>query len=368
MIHSGRSYRLPLLCLFLLLDLLIPQIFSPAIDWAPMWTGARLGWTDPSSLYDFALVGQLQQPIVGNVGDHPFIYPPTALLMLMPFSVLPFWVSFAVFLILSCLLFLWAASQMKECDLGLVLTAPPVFLAVLVGQSTPLIAGLVIIALSFMNRNEGRAGALLAVAAVIKPTLLLLAPFAMLAGGNYRALKTAAAAGICLVALSLFMFGIDPWLAWFDALPRFQQLFIHHEVLVRAAASPFALGMRLGVATPWIMVACAGLALPFVWIAFARSEDVALRSAALMGGALLITPYAMNYEVAVLAPALMTLRTPRLRDTAAPALYAVSLFATASVVGLIAVTARFAFPFLAPLARYSVSKESRKQLGIDIPA
>jgi hypothetical protein len=40
-----------------------------------------------------------------------------------------------------------------------------------------------------------------------------------------------------------------------------------------------------------------------VWNVFRRSDDPALQLVAIIGGALLCAPYAMNYELALLAPA-----------------------------------------------------------------
>jgi hypothetical protein len=39
------------------------------------------------------------------------------------------------------------------------------------------------------------------------------------------------------------------------------------------------------------------------WRAFGKAEDSVRQAIALLGGALLVTPYAMNYELALLAPA-----------------------------------------------------------------
>ena len=62
-----------------------------------------------------------------------------------------------------------------------------------------------------------------------------------------------------------------------------------------------------------------------VWIVFRRTEDPARRLAALFGGGLFITPYAMHYDAALLAPAAALMLTHRAaawrldRGAAAPA-------------------------------------------------
>lgn len=64
----------------------------------------------------------------------------------------------------------------------------------------------------------------------------------------------------------------------------------------------------------------------------------------LMGGALLLTPYAMNYELAVFAPFLLALPTNSVRNVLICAVWATSLFFNAGVIGLIVAYAAVAIP------------------------
>jgi hypothetical protein len=57
------------------------------------------------------------------------------------------------------------------------------------------------------------------------------------------------------------------------------------------------------------LIAAVPAALIGVWLSF-RSDDVPRRVLALLGGALLISPYAMDYEVALLVPAVLAMEKP----------------------------------------------------------
>ncbi|MCY7340068.1 MAG: DUF2029 domain-containing protein, partial [Sphingomonas bacterium] len=331
---------LPLmLFLFGLLDLLLVLIFRGGSDWGPLWAGVQIALTDPARLYDFEAVTRLQEPFFGPLGTRPFVYPPSALLWLMPFVWLPLAPAMIAFVGLSGLL-LWRASRGIGASAAVML-APPVVLAALVGQTSFLVGGLALAGLVRLRKDAIGAGILLGLAATIKPTLLILAPFALLAGGHYRALMAAGLSGLAVILVSILGFGLDPWLAWLEAIPRFQALFMAEEALVRTAVTPFALAVRFGFASPLVLVLCGGVALIAVMLVFRRCEDVAVRSVALLGGALIAAPYAMNYELALLAPAVMTLPLHRWRDAIVPALFALSLFATASAAGLALVYALF---------------------------
>ncbi len=79
--------------------------FQPlGADFAPVWTAAA----HLSSAYDIAAITQAQ-PDFTNLGQRPFAYPPTALLLFAPLGLLPFWFSYAAFTLVGLCLFVWSA-------------------------------------------------------------------------------------------------------------------------------------------------------------------------------------------------------------------------------------------------------------------
>lgn len=331
---------------FLMLDALLIGIFAAGSDWAPLWTAGRLAWDDPSRLYDFDLIERMQGAVVAQVDFHPYIYPPSALLLIAPVALLPFWVSL-VLVAAASLTWLALTSRKAGSDPWLVMLAPPVVIAAIVGQTSLLVIALVVLALSMLEKQELKAGALLAVAALIKPTLLVLAPIGLVAGRHWRALGAAAITGAAGVAVSMLLFGLQPWLDWLEAIPRFQQLFAGYPPLVRNAVSPYAAAVRLGLESQLIVWAGAILATVLAWLGFSRPSSPATRSALIMGGALLLTPYAMNYELAVFAPALLALPREQMRNVILVALWGFSLLVTAGTIGLLVAYLAVAAPLVA---------------------
>jgi hypothetical protein len=319
---------------FLLLDLKVISQLTVGSDWAPLWSAGRLAWEAQSRIYDFGLIAKLQHVAVGGVDFHPFIYPPSALLLIAPIASLPFWPSLAL-VAGGSLIWLAATSRRIGADSVLLLLAPPVFMAAIVGQASLFVIGMVVLACCLLDKQEGAAGALLALAALIKPTLLVMAPLALVAGRHWQALGSATLVGFAGLAATILLFGMETWFDWLHAIPVFQQMFDDYPPLVRNAVTPYALAARLGFASWAIVVACGIIAAILAWKGFARRIDPASRSVLLMGGGLLLTPYAMNYELAALAPAILAMARERLRDFSLVALWAASLFANLSFLGLL---------------------------------
>ena len=359
----SRTLNALLLFLFGLMNIILVVVFVEGGDWAPLWAAGRLAWSDPASIYDFGAITEAQRSILGETVLRPFVYPPSALLFIAPFAWVPFYASLIAFITVTGAAFVREGRKLAA-QWGL-LAVPPVFLAAIVGQTSFLVAALALAALSRIRSHPELAGILFGLAAAIKPTLFVLAPFALAAGGHWRTIVYAGVAGTTAVALSALLFGIRPWVAWFEALPRFQELFLANETLVRTSISPYAQAFRFGLESPLIIAACGAIALAGAVFTFRETEDVAARSVALFGGALLMTPYAMNYELALLAPAVMAIPVARARDVVLPLLFGASLIAIASVAGLILVMAWFAIRTFGP--RLSADN-ALMQRRIDVPA
>jgi hypothetical protein len=285
--------------------------FQPlGVDFLPPWTAGRLAWKDLGPVYDFTALTRAQQWLLGPLKwDRPFAYPPTALLLFAPFGLLPFWAGYIAWTCVSLGVFLGAALRLFEARrrlaASLAAVAPAVVLAILVGQTVLLVAGFAILAFVELRRRPRLAGVLLGIAAAIKPQALLLAPVALVTCGAYEAFWVAGCVLGILATASLAAFGADIWLRWFGALQPFQRVVDSVPHLRWGMITPDAAAQALGL-TGFAAVAWRGLfgalALAMVWWVFSRPTNTARRLIAVLGGALLVTPYAMHYDASVLAP------------------------------------------------------------------
>src|SRR6478609_1652425 len=77
------------------------------VDFSCFWVGAKTALHDPSRLYDFDYLTNLQGWPLGPDKLRPYIYPPSALFLFMPFSLAPYWPAYCLWVIATASLFLW---------------------------------------------------------------------------------------------------------------------------------------------------------------------------------------------------------------------------------------------------------------------
>lgn len=315
-------------------------------DFSCFWAGARVALTAPRRIYDFAYVSQYQGWPMGPE-LRPFVYPPSALLLFMPLAALPMTVAYVIAMTATASLFLWAC--VRAGAPWWTALFPVFWLIVGCGQITFAVGGIVLVALT-LPRRPMLAGVLFGIAAALKPQVLILLPVGLLADRSWRALVGATATGLILLAVSVLAWGPHLWLDWLAALPRFQR-----EVI------PSIPGLRGDEITPYAALELAGLhgALAFVlaplaiwltWRTYRDSHDPLLRAAAALGGALLVSPYAMNYEAGLLAPSVAALAARR-QDRLWP------LYATLAA-GFVITTMRGPGSLLAGLAAPTIAQLS----------
>jgi hypothetical protein len=289
------------------------------IDFLPMWAAAHEAFVHPHRVYDFQSLTHFQHPLLAQFhGLRPFVYPPPALLVLIPFGMAPFSLANALWTAAGLIAILAALATQLKSPRFLVLLAmvlsPASVLVLLTGQVTFLIAALSVTALLCLKERPLLAGALLGVAGVIKPQALILLPVAFVALQAWRAMAAAAIAAGVAVLFSVLAFGTQAWAEWLAALPKFERFVMSSPSLQRGMITPTAMGMSLHLdpgAQDTLRLGFAVAAIAIVWHVFRRAEDPARRLAALFGGGLFITPYAMHYDAALLAPAAALILTHR---------------------------------------------------------
>ena len=293
---------LAVLVVFTVLSLGTLQLLKlqPAgVDFAGLWAGGKAALTDVGRVYDFRYVSELQNWPLGPGRLRPYAYPPTALLLLTPFALAPWKLGYAVWTVLTGGFFVWAGVRAGAPKWFVLI--PWVAFAAFCGQVTFLLGGLVMAAL-VATEAPILAGVLFGVAAAVKPQLLMLLPLALIAEARWRTIVATGVTGLALCALATAVWGLQPWFQWLDALPRFEHLVSHASGLVANAITPYAALTFWRLNGTWSLL-LAPLAAWWVWTTFRRGGDFADKLMALFGGAFLISPYAMNYELALFAPA-----------------------------------------------------------------
>ena len=256
--------------------------YVKAADFYVFWTAAQ----HAAAPYDPAMIAQLEARL-HVTGAWPFVYPPTFLLAIWPFGRLPLALAYPLWTGLSAALFIWAASHLVKPPLATLalFVTPPVVLAIAPGQTSLAVGAAMIAGWLTLDKRPALAGVLFALAACIKPQAMVMAP--ILLWGHWRAVRWATIAGLTLI-ISSFIFGPGLWLEWPRALADFGAV-----APATDRVNPSAL-----LASP---VLAAALALLGVWIAWTWRDLTGL-----VAGALCLTPYAHQYDLAPLAPVALT--------------------------------------------------------------
>jgi hypothetical protein len=276
-------------------------------DFTSFWSAGRMVLEGrAAAAYDWAAHNAVQWQTHHAGGYFPFSYPPLLFLVMVPIAMLAYVPALLVWQATSLLAALAAVRAILPGRrvMLLALGFPGVLVCLGHGQTGFLTAALFAGGLVALARHEVAAGILFGLMAY-KPQFGLLIPFALVAGGHWRAVVAAAATVAAAGMLTLALWGLAPWQAFLAALPQTEAVVLeaHHFEKLQSA---FACA-RLWGAPVWLayavqaLVAAATLA-AVVW-AWRSDAALALKAALLLTGAMLATPYVVDYDFILLGMA-----------------------------------------------------------------
>lgn len=260
--------------------------------------------------------------IGGALSLHPWIYPPSFLLMLLPFGLVSFAVGYALFLALgfaAALAATWHAAGEGRgwLHLGTLLLCPAAPFTVFVGQNAFLTSALLVGGMSLLSASPVLGGALLGVAAY-KPQFWLMVPVALVAARQWRALASAFASAALLALLALAVFGVDAWRAWIDVATGASDFYQSWVVAGRLKGmSVYACAVLLGAPAAWASIAqgtAMVAAAAAVFWCYSRPLRGELRLAALLAATVLAAPHVSNSDALLLGIAATLLLSVALDD------------------------------------------------------
>ncbi len=295
------------------------------------YTGRPLG-TDFSSFYaagrliqlganpyDPASVHTLQRAMFGDATPYySFAYPPFFLLPAWLLAKLPYLLALALWQLSTFALYLWTMALLKRrfapalperifylCAAGF--TA--VFVNVTHGQNGFLTAALFAAALASLGARPWLAGLCFGLAAY-KPQLGLLVPFALAAGGHWRSFAAAALTLAVLAAICTLLFGGHVWPEFLAGAGQSRQVILEagrvgYDKMVSVFA--WARLWRLPVGIAYAGQGIAAILVIVLTIRLWRAGDPRLQGAGLCLGTLLVTPFALDYDLMIIAPAILLL-------------------------------------------------------------
>jgi hypothetical protein len=299
-------------------------------DFAQVWVaGGEVLGGHPEQPFDVPAHVAAQQAFFGATSDvYGWHYPPyflalAALLALMPYAAaLALWQITTLPLYLAGIRSALRRTGLSRRDILVASVAfPAVFINLTHGQNGFLTAGLFAGALLCLEKRPWLAGMLFALL-VYKPQFGLVIPVALIAGGHWRALLAGTVSFIALTAASVGAFGVQTWTAFQQSLgftrhvvleegnigwEKIQSVFSAVRMLGGSVTEAYVLQ---GILSPLVIGAIA-------WVWHSRA-DTRLKYAALMSGALLTTPYCLDYDMVLIGPAMAFLIAHALENGFAP--------------------------------------------------
>lgn len=259
-----------------------------------------------------------EQQIFGEATQfYGWHYPPFFLFIAAALALMPYALALAVWQGATFALYLFAIRSIvaPSPDLSrregiwwlFAIAFPAVFVNIGHGHNGFLTAALIALALMQLNARPLIAVILFGLLAY-KPQFGLMIPLALAAGGYWRAFASAAATVIALAIVTTLAFGIDIWSA-FLASTHFTRVVVleQGDTGWHKIQSIFSWARMWGASIPTAYAiqgtAMLGIAASLAWL-WRSDARFALKAAALVTGVLLATPYSLDYDFVILAPAI----------------------------------------------------------------
>ncbi len=290
-------------------------------DFANVYAAGKLALEGHApQAYDWPAHHDMQKRISGreDIAYYGWHYPPAFLIVAAALAFVPYLGALLVYQAATLAAYLAVVRNIAgrpEAWL-LALAFPAVFVNVTHGHNGFITAALLGGALMVLDRRPLLAGLALGCLAY-KPQLGLLVPLVLVVTGRWRVIAAAAASVVALTGLTWAMFGADVFVAFWHSLPLTQ-------LVVREGAPGFykiqsvyaalrLIGAPADVANAAQLLVTLGAAVGLIglWRSAAAFE---LKAAGLIIGCVIATPYVLDYDLVVLAPAIAFLAAHGLRQ------------------------------------------------------
>ena len=294
-----------------------PHYNALGCDWAIFYTAAR-AWYEGNlaHIYDQVWLKDTLNTAFAHWLTAPmaypaFHYPPTYLLLLVPFGVLSFVVSYALAQVLSFAGLVLALRRFTDRSqkfwfyAASLLVCPASSNNVLSGQNMFLIAALYVVGFGLLDAQPFLAGAVMGLTS-FKPQIALMVPFALLGARNWRALAGAATSAVLFAGVSALVLGPGIWEQWFSLM-----LFPRHDVAYTGIDwgrmwddSVFTIATLLGApkfVANAIQASATLAAATCVYLVYRRPMANDLRFAVFLAASVVGSPHVSPYDMILLA-------------------------------------------------------------------
>ena len=321
-------YPVSLIALYAIIILLVFVTASGPMDWLrrPLGTDFSQVWVagvevlqgHPEAPFQPVLHAAAQRSLLApDTQFYGWHYPPFFLALAVPLALLPYVWALVVWQVSTFAGYVFVMRKILPHPMSglLAMGFPAVLVNLGHGHNGFLTASLLGGGLLCLERRPLTAGLLFGLLAY-KPQLGVVIPVALLAGGHWRVILSAATTVGLMVLGTVLAFGTSTWRAFHDSVPFTKTVVLEAgntgwEKIQSSFAAVRALGGSIDLAYGVQGVVTAAVILSVAWLWWSGT-DPRLKKAGLIVGALLSTPYLLDYDLMALAPALAFVVSERL--------------------------------------------------------
>ncbi len=281
-------------------------IFSSFIQW---WVGGHFAlMRDAAGAYNYSSFSAAQALLAKPTSAVPYfnwVYPPTMLLLVAPFSRLPYTAAFFAWVAATLCLYVIALYAICPYLLSIVLALLPlpVVKNIFDGQTAFLMAGLLGLSMVFISRRPFMSGIYLGIL-TYKPQFVLFFPLALVITGQWRVIAGAIASASIFAGAAALAFGPNVWLLFLRSVRGHSAGTFLPPNLEALNQTVFGLMHQAGAGliAAWVVhLAAALLATALACRIWMLPVPHSLKAAAFSIGVLTVTPYMLAYDLTALS-------------------------------------------------------------------
>ena len=281
-------------------------------DFSNVWAAGRMALNGQAvDAWNWARHFAVQRAIHGPALTEVYAwhYPPPFLLVAAILGSLPYLSALIVWQLVTFIPFILMMQRLVPGRESMLLTlaAPVTLICLAHGQNGFLTAGLLAGGLLLLDRKALPAGLLFG-CLIYKPQFGLIIPVMLLAGRQWRAIGGAFLSAATLIAATLVIWGYPVWQAFIDSLPLTRSAIVeqgaagfYKNMSSFAAIRMWGGSLQVAYAVQFVLTA---LTIPAVFFASREPASRNLRNPIVCAATILATPYALDYDLVVLLPAL----------------------------------------------------------------
>jgi len=243
-------------------------------------------------------------------------YPPLLLPLILGFGFLTYFQALAAWTILTFMAFAFAMTYKRPHPALITTTlflAPATYVNIYAGQNGAISAALLIGGFRLLDTAPILSGVLFGFL-TYKPQLGWLIPLALLAGRHWKPFITATITFLILFALSIILYGIQPWQDYLAITLPYQRWMLEHEPIHVYSAmipTPFMAVRHLGgslflaysTAAIFAVLSAGTVVYTFLQKQAPRDLQIAIFATAVM----LASPYILSYDMTLTSAAIVLL-------------------------------------------------------------